>query len=392
MPTDDEIGDEYVFWGIVSKAGEVLPANIDHGVYYTQEAIQDAAEDIVGSPLRLSHTVLEDVEASAIGEVIDFRTLEDKLFVQTELRREDWDNFVDTLNNENGNIGISFNQLVREVDEGNLALSAGLSVATVPTPLHPYTVVQIREWEEVSIVQFPASPASWAWGCDEACEVVFGEQNMADPENNGVEVEPSDPGEEEETPEQGGDPAPPQINEAITLPTGGLEAIQFTDDGDMVAVPEGVDPEQHGPCDECQSLEQKVEQLEKERDQYKEMLQKIEQERRQEAGGRLREINQELPEEQQYGEEELEEFIEDSSAEHLSQTADMLERVASNNSTPDLEQGQEDLSGASGSGSGGSDTTDPEDAKEQVNSVSQSLWGKDIEEMLEVDEDQRGEA
>lgn len=169
--------DEFSFWGIVQKSGRVKPANTDKEIYYPTDVIQAHAQEVVGAIVKMNHVQIEGVEEEELklGSIKQHRLHDDKLFVKGSIQRQLWENFVQVVSDqEKGNISAGFNDLVREIDAGNLALSAGLQVATAPTSVHQNTVVHIEQISEVSFVSMPASPASYAWGCDESCAVVFG--------------------------------------------------------------------------------------------------------------------------------------------------------------------------------------------------------------------------
>lgn len=170
--------DEYSFWGIVQKSGRVRPANSDKEIFYPTQVIQTHSSLVEDAIVKINHIELSGVDEKqlALGKILDHKLHDDKLFVKGQINRDLFQNFVQTVSDqEKGNIGIAFNDLVREIDAGNLALSAGLQVATAPTSAHQNTVVHIEQISEVSFVSMPASPASYAWGCDGSCEIVFGD-------------------------------------------------------------------------------------------------------------------------------------------------------------------------------------------------------------------------
>lgn len=170
--------EEFSFWGIVQKSGPVKPANTEKEIYYPTDVIQAHSQEVEGAIVKMNHIQLSgvDEEELKLGTIEEHRLHDDKLFVKGAIQKQLWENFVQVVSDqEKGNISAGFNDLVREIDAGNLALSAGLQVATAPTSVHQNTVVHIEQISEVSFVSMPASPASYAWGCDGSCEVVFGE-------------------------------------------------------------------------------------------------------------------------------------------------------------------------------------------------------------------------
>lgn len=354
--------DTYTFWGMVLSEGEVTPANKDIQIYYTEDSVQNNTDGLVGTDVRLVHLKGDEKVNVKIGEVLDFELLKDNLFVLNQIERDLWENFVDSFEEqENGIIRISFNQLVEEIDEGNLALSAGLTnAATTTTPVHENTVVRY-DWNEVSIVPRPASPGAWAWGCDEQCQVVF-QETMSEQE---VELEPSEDGEE--TVEQEG-----EVHNEPTTP----DVIQMGDE-EFKLVP--VDEVEQGDCNcDTESLKQELKQVKSERDDYKELLDEFRQSRREELTEDLKELNQKVPDDRAYDEEELEQMCEDKEISHLEDQVDLMERLVPVTEDSTLEQGEEDLSGSSESS--GSDEL--EQKKERVNQISRDLFGKDFNQVM----------
>ena len=372
--TDDlpDIPDTYRFWGIVQQPGPVTPVNAEE-IYYTSSAVVQSP-NLAGSPVRIDHMNVEGVD-SDIGEVIDEAVFEDIKFGLHEIYREQFEGMVEDIESENGNISLTFNQLVREIDDGNLALSAGLGVSASPTPIHERTVHSINAWNEVSVVGKPASPASWAWSCgDESCEIVFGEQMTGKQFNVDLEAL-------QERAEEGDGPT--QVAEVVQSDDWGdeIQALQLDAEGQVTLI-DSEDEVLQGDCGcNTEALQEKLESVKQERDKYKEVLDKVEQKQREQAAERLRSVNDDLPEDAQYEEQELESLIEDSDMDHLQQTADMLERVHSLNSgSSGVEQGEEDLTG---SGSGGSSDEEVEEMKENVNQVSNEMFGKDLDDVMD---------
>lgn len=362
--------DEYRFFGIIQRPGEVCPVNIDHCLYYTPLSVQEAPS-VVGLPIRIDHIDFPDAPGvSQIGEIVDERLFENNIFGLHELRRDDWDSFVEFVEEGNGNINLSFNQLVREIHAGHLALSAGLDVGTSQTPIHDFTVLEIVGWDEVSVVGAPASPGSWAWACEGSCDIVFGEQMSTKQLDVDLETlqQSTDDGDSD-----GGMPS--QIVDV--LESDQSHGVQITPDGEVYAIEDEDDVVQSN-C-QCDDYEEQIEQLKEERDQYKSLVEEIEQERREGAAQRLRDVNEDIPEEEQYEEDELDDFIEESSVQHLEQTADMLERVADSTPEQGPESGKEDLGGTSGSPS----DDEIEEAKQQVDDITNDLFGKDSDTVFQ---------
>jgi len=169
--------DEYEFWGIIQKSGVVTPANLEEEIYYPTDVIQEYGHLAEGAIVKINHLDLPGVaeEDLAVGGIRQHKLHDDNLFVRGVIIRQLFENFVETVSDQqNSKIGVNFNDLVREVHAGNLALSAGLRAAYAPTDIHQNTVVHIDSINEVSFVQTPASPGSYAWKCDDQCTVVFG--------------------------------------------------------------------------------------------------------------------------------------------------------------------------------------------------------------------------
>lgn len=363
---DDELDevDEYQFYGIIQRPGLVHPVNIDHAIYYSHMSVINAPNP-TGLEINLDHVT----QGPSVGEVVDKARHQGDLFALNELRREDFEEFAEYVEEENGNIGLTFNQLVREIDAGNLALSAGLRTATATTPIHEYTVTQIMDWQEVSVVGAPASPGSWAWPCDGVCDMVFGEQSMEQLDINLETLEQSS--EKDELPSQIVD----------TLESDEAYAVQVSSDGEVAVIEDESELVEQGSCGcggaDVDQLKEELESVKQERDQYKEVIDEIEQSQRDDAEERLREVNQSLPEDRQKGEEEIEDLVQEASLDHLEQTIDMMEGMVETTQTS-LEQGKEDLGG-----SGGSTEPNNEEAVEQVNSVTQSMLGRPADEVFE---------
>lgn len=374
-----EVPDTYRFWGIVQHTGEVCPINREECIYYTSNAVVGAPQ-LQGTELNLDHFQ----QAPAVGEVLDEALLDDILFGYYEMTREMFNEFAEFVEQENGNIDLTYNQLVREIDDGNLALSAGLGVRTAATPFHDFTVIEITKWDEVSVVGAPASPGSWAWSCGDSCSVVFGEQTMSqETKTLDVDIEAIQQAAEEGH-------APDKLTELIQSDDWGdeIHGLQFTPDGSVTVIDDEEELTQSScDCgDEKAELRQKIEELKQERDNYQEVVQSIEEERREDTLERIREVNQKLPEDEQYSDEEITELGENSKLEGLKQTADMLERLASNTKSS-VEQGKEDLSGTSGGSS--QQEEEVEEARERVDDVVQEMFGKDIDTVF--DEIEQGE-
>ena len=154
--------------------------------------------------------------------------------------------------------------------------------------------------------------------------------------------------------------------------------VQITPDGEFTVL-QSEDDIASSPCN-CNDNSDEIEQIKEERDKYKAIVEKVRQERKEDAASRLREVNQNLPEDEQYSEDELDSFVEDSSTKQLEQTADMLERVSSV-STTKVEESEEDLSGTS-------NTIENEDELlEQVDNATKDLFGQSTEQVFQsIDE------
>lgn len=391
---DPDSIDTYEFWGIILKEGRVRPVNIDREIYYPAQVVRQSGERVVGTDVRIDHVNLPNSEDAKLGELVDYELHDDKLFVKGTIERDRWENFVEVVSEgQNGIIDVRYNDLVREVHAGNLALSAGPSVATAATQIHPNTVVHIGEYREVSLVGKPASPASYAWGCDDSCRLVFGEQSMSDNDSESQDVELDFLTEgAEQSAEEGEENDNEEGEEQQTL----LDAVSpeqsetstVTIDGEEFKL---VPSEQaDDDCTHCSELGQKVEQLKEERDKYVEMLKKVEQRQQEDLQQKIESLNEDVPDDAQYEEEELNQMFEDSSVSELRQTANVMERlVPAAASTSQVSQSEEDLSGSSSAGA----TSEEEDKREQVNQVSQNLFGKDLDEkMKEIEEKYEGEA
>lgn len=361
------MGDTYTFWGMVQSEGPVTPANLDIEVYYTPDSVRNNLDGLKGTEVRFIHTGSE--YNPDIGEVIDYEILKDNLFVLNQIEEDKWDNFRETLQDEeNVNIGASFNQLTEEIDAGNLALSAGLRNAiTTTTPEHENTVIQY-DWREVSLVPSPANPGAWAWGCDDQCQTVF-QQTMAEQD---VEIETDDP-EGGDTVEQGDVETEPQHPKTIEL---GDEEFQLVPTEEV----------EQGECScNTEKLERELEQAREERDEYKEALEQFEQKRRDQVSSQLEQLNEELPENKAYDEEELEQMCEDESISSLERHANLMQRLLPENDSENLEQEEEDLSGASG---GNSEEFDQK--KEKIDQISQEIFGDDLDSVLSGMEEDYG--
>ena len=164
------------FWGIVQTEGVVKPANINQEVYYPGPVVEEQGGKVKGAPVKINHIELEGFsdEELSVGNITQHKMHDYVLFVRGELYESKFNNFVQTLSEQqNSNIDVGYNDLVREVNAGNLALSWGIQAHTVPTSLHENTVVFIQSISEVSLVPIGAVPGSSAWGCDETCDIAF---------------------------------------------------------------------------------------------------------------------------------------------------------------------------------------------------------------------------
>lgn len=367
--------DVFEFYGIVQRPGEVCPVNIDHCVFYTEQPIQHAPP-LPGTPLRIDHvSQIEDEVAPPIGQTSGQAILEANLFGKFEIHRAMWERFVNFAENHNALIELTYNELIQRISNGELALSAGLSVATMPTTVHQYTVREIVDWDEVSIVGAPASPGSWAFACEGSCRIIFG-QNMTDKLEVDLETL-REAAEEDET------SIPPQLLEIAESADGlyrstseGVELVREEDElTQSCGCSEPTDTEQ-----EVEELRDELQQVRDERDTLKAALDEVRQERLQDAEQKLREVNETLPEDEQYSEEELEQFVENAdNVSHLEQTIDMIERVASTaEQSAAVEEPEEDLGGTSQPGS----NQELEQAQEEVDSVVQDLLGRESAEQL----------
>lgn len=366
--TDVSEVEAYEFYGIIQKPGVVSPANIDHEIYYTPVTVSQSP-DVVGTDLRIDHMAFEDKEASRIGEVVAEARLDDHIFGKFQLQRDSWNSFVQYIEDHNGNIDLAFNELIQRVDAGELALSAGLSAKTATTPIHEHTVQEIRAWSEVSVVAKPASPGSWAWACEDSCDVIFKEtmNSVLD-----VDLETLQQAAEEET----GDELPSQIVEV--LESDDSYGVQITPDGKVTVLQNEEDLAQSG-CN-CEDHSEELEQVRQERDKYKTIVEEFQQQKKESAADKLREVNQTLPEEEQYEDDELEQFIEESQTSHLEQTAEMLSKVASTTQAQQTNEEAEDLSGTS---SPNRTQQEVEEAEKAVNQATRELLGRDADQVFE---------
>jgi hypothetical protein len=362
------LSDSYIFWGICLSEGEVTPANVDKNIFYTEDVIRNNLDGLVGTDIRFVHTKSESVDPT-IGEVIDYNTLNDNVFVLNQIFREDWENFTEKLESqENVKIGASFKQLIEEIQAGNLALSAGLrNAVTTTTPEHENTVLQY-DWREVSIVPNPASPGAWAWGCDDQCKVVF-QETMSEQE---VNIEPE---EDPDNPEEEGEVIQnePQVPNEVQM---GDETFRL--------VPMDEVEQENCSCNTKQ-LEDKIEQLKDERDQYKQTLEQFEQKRRKQLTSRIEQLNQELPEDKAFSEDEIEQRTgEGKSVANLEDQVNLMERlVPVSTGETTLEQEEEDLSGASS-------PQNRDETEERVDEISQNLFGQPLESVMDNMEEQYG--
>lgn len=374
LEQEDGIPDEYRFWGMVQSDGKVCPANIDHCIYYTVQSVIQAPT-IVGTPVRIDHIHMATPDDANIGVTVDQAKLDGSLFGLYEIRRSMFEDFVNAVERENGNIDLSFNQLVREIDAGNLALSAGLTVKAVPTPLHDFTVSQIGGWDEISIVAAPSVPGSWAWSCDGSCNVVFGEQSMSAKELN-IDLETL-----RQSAEEGDGPAQQLVEVIQSDEFEGDETIPLEYDPvtEEFSLAQGDDS--GGDCNcGAEELRQKLSNVKQERDQYKELVEGIEQKQRENVEERLRNLNQKLPEEKQYGDEELEGIIEDSKVGPLQQMATMMENLVDTKEEGVGQSNEEDLGGSSG----GSQTDEElKQKKSEVDEVAKQMFGKDLDSVFD---------
>lgn len=371
--------DVYHFWGIIQTDGEVNPVNIDHTIYYTEQSVEDAPST-VGTELHVDHisNVGGDVDVAKIGEVIEEEQLFETRFGLFELSRELWEDFTEAVldqvedEEESGNIVPPFNQIVEDIDAGDLAISAGVKVAIAETDLHDFTVVEIRGWNEVSIVGKPASPGSHAWPCDDVCGLVFGEQQMSNATTLNVDLETLKQAAEEDH------EVASQLAEIVESEEDTL--FQYDADSEEILV---VEDAHQGDCG-CESseeeLKQELQEVKEERDELQTLVDKIEADQREAAAERLRNVNESLPEEKQRSEDELDELIQDASVKYLNQTADMLEDVASVSSSTSVQEGKEDLSG---SGSSSPSDEEVEQAAKKVDEVAQSMFGKSYSQINE---------
>lgn len=357
------MGETYIFWGLVQSKGIVYPANLDHSIFYTEGVVQQEADGAVGTDLRFLHSDLEEPEDARIGEVLQTALLDDNQFVLVELEQDGWDDYRDSFedqDDENGYISATFNQLVEEIDAGNLALSAGLkNASTVPTPDHDYTVSSY-DWKEVSIVPVPASPGAWAWGCDEQCRTIF-DLTM---ENKNVEIEGS--GSQDGT----GD------GQEVQNPPAQPDTINMGDEQFKLVPKE--EYEQNGCTCNTTEIEQELESVKEERNQLESLVGEFKQQRRDRLTSRIEQLNSDLPESQAWDEEEIEQMTENEDIQVLQAQADTMERLLPTTQETDVEQGEEDLSGSSESGSS---TT--EDEKERVDQAARELFGKSFNDVMD---------
>lgn len=351
-------------WGIALSSGEVKPANQDEPVYWTDYAIHASANMAVNSPIHIVH---QD-DFVDIGEVTNYAIFQDNLFVKYKLYKQKWKNFVsDVESKENVNIGTTFNQLTREIESGNMALSAGVNTLIAPTKRHERTVVAVSSWNETSLVPAPASPGAWTAACTDECEEAF--QTMG----NDL-IEALQQGNEET---DGGEDGDTSLDQPVNVP--------FDEAGSLVINQDGVtiSPEEEAPETPDEKLQQKLkqkeqelEQVKEERDEYKEKVEQVRQIKRDEQKQRIENINQSLPEDSQKSEEEIEQLTEGADIERLSQVVDMMETVAeAAEPETDVHSGKEDLTGSSETGNNS--------AEERVEQVSRELFGKDVEEVID---------
>ncbi|MFB6236928.1 MAG: hypothetical protein ABEH81_01020 [Halopenitus sp.] len=360
--------DIYRFWGCIQRSGVVTPSNIDYEIYYIQEAVE-TAPSVVGAPVRVDHTDIAD-----IGEVIDEAILEDNLFGLFEITRQGWERFLEALEDHNGNKPLDYDSLVEQIDDGKLALSAGLSAATAETPIHKNTVYQIDGWKEVSIVSLPAVKGSWAWACEGECSVVFGEQNMTQELDVDLKTLRQEAGSE-----------PTQVLEVLEVEDSA--GVQILADGTATVYEDESELPEQSSCT-CGETDEELEQIKQERDTYKEALDEIQQKQREKAEERLRDINQELPEEERHSEEELDQMVDGADVSRLNQMADMMEKLVDNSSSTNLQSNKEDLNGTGGSNE--PDAT--EEAQQKVDEVCQNMFDRPADQVFEdIEEGRFGE-
>lgn len=376
---DGEIPDEYQFWGIVQKPGYVIPSNFEEGIFYTQSAIENSP-DVVGTPIYLDHLAIDNV--SQVGEVLAEKLYQSHLFVLIEITREGVEQFVEDLNelldDENTKIDLSYNNLVRQIDDGQLAISAGLDISTVETAIDDHTVVGIKNWQEVSIVGAPAVPSSWAWPCEDQCDIVFA-QTMTQELNIDVEAL-------QQAVEESDGPASPKLGDIFEDELGNPHAVQISADGEVVVI-EDEDYLTQSDCDCKEQYEHELEQLREQRDGLKEQVESFRERERNEVEQRLRDINESIPEDDRYSDEEIEQLTSDESIDTLRQTIDMMERLAENTQpTIQANTEPEDLSGTSGAES----KEDTDEIREQVDRVAQSLVGTGFDDYMAKMEEKHG--
>lgn len=159
--------------------------------------------------------------------------------------------------------------------------------------------------------------------------------------------------------------------------------VDFDKVGSVTMTQEGlvISPEEDVPETPDEQLQQELEQVKEERDQYKGIVEQIQQSQKEELRERIEEINQSLPEDSQKTDEEIEELTESSNTKVLRQSVDLMETVAeSAKEEPVVQSKEEDLGALANQGA------DVEDeAEKKVNQISQNLFGKSLDEVLDAE-------
>lgn len=146
-----------------------------------------------------------------------------------------------------------------------------------------------------------------------------------------------------------------------------------------------VPAEQGEACTECQKLKQRNDELEEKLEKHKKVIQEFQQERQEELQQQIRDLNDDIPENKRYSEEELEQKFQESEIPQLEDTVDVMQRLVPEMNQSSVQSGKEDLTGTSQGGS------DPDEEIEGLNQASQNLFGKGLDEKLNEIEEKHNE-
>lgn len=145
-----------------------------------------------------------------------------------------------------------------------------------------------------------------------------------------------------------------------------------------------VPAEQHEECTECKKLKQRVEELEEQNEQYETLIQEFRDERQSKLEEKIQSLNEDIPEDKQYTEEELEQKFEDGSISQLENMVDVMQRLTPELNSGTVESNEEDLTGTS-------QGSDREEQEQKLNQASQDLFGKPLDQVLNDKEQEHGD-